>query len=105
MKMKAIVCHKYGSPDLLQLKEVEKPTPALLIAPLISRTGAKKIGVVMWKPNNKEDLILLKELFEAGKFVPVIDKRYPLSEVSEAMRYFEEGHAKGKVLITVEPNN
>jgi NADPH:quinone reductase-like Zn-dependent oxidoreductase len=43
----------------------------------------------------------LKELFEAGKVVPVIDRRYPLSEVPEALRYLEEGHAQGKVVITM----
>ena len=59
------------------------------------------MGIVMWKPNNKEDLAILEELFEAGKVVPVIDRRYPLSEVPEAFRYLEEGRAKGKVVITV----
>jgi NADPH:quinone reductase-like Zn-dependent oxidoreductase len=47
----------------------------------------------------------LEELFEAGKVVPVIDRRYPLSEVPEALRYLEEGHAKGKVVITLEHND
>jgi len=74
---------------------------ALLLGPLISMTGSKKMGVVMWKPNKKEDLVFLKELFEAGKVVPVIDRRYPLSEVPEAFRYLEEGHAQGKVVITI----
>jgi NADPH:quinone reductase-like Zn-dependent oxidoreductase len=64
-------------------------------------TGSKKMGVVMWKPNKEEDLVFLKELFEAGKVVPVIDRRYPLSEVAEAFRYLEEGHAQGKVVITM----
>ncbi len=59
------------------------------------------MGLGMWKPNKKEDLVFLKELFEAGKVVPVIDRRYPLSEVAEAFRYLEEGHAQGKVVITV----
>ncbi|MEE8423679.1 MAG: zinc-binding dehydrogenase [Thermodesulfobacteriota bacterium] len=57
------------------------------------------MGVVMWKPNNREDLTILQELFEAGKVKPIIDRRYPLSEVPEALRYVEEGHAKGKVVI------
>ncbi|HEB12418.1 MAG TPA: NAD(P)-dependent alcohol dehydrogenase, partial [Actinobacteria bacterium] len=74
---------------------------ALLLAPFISRTGTEKLGVVMQKPNKKEDLVFLKELFEAGKVAPVIDKRYPLSEVPEAFRYLEEGHAKGKLVITM----
>jgi NADPH:quinone reductase-like Zn-dependent oxidoreductase len=73
---------------------------ALLLGPLISVFGSKQIGVVMPKPNQK-DLDFLMKLFEAGKVVPVIDRRYPLSEVAEAIRYLEEGHAQGKVVITV----
>lgn len=63
------------------------------------------MGIVMWKPNNQEDLAILEALFDAGKVAPVIDKCYPLSEVPEAMRYLEEGHAKGKVVIIVEPGH
>ncbi len=77
----------------------------MLLGPFISMTGSKKIGLVKWEPNKKEDLNFLKELFEASKVVPVIDRRYPLSEVAEAFRYLEEGHAQGKVVITVEHNN
>ena len=54
---------------------------------------------------NQKNLVFMKELLEAGKVVPVIDRRYPLSEVAEALRYFGEGHAQGKVVITVEHNN
>ena len=68
-------------------------------------TGNKKIGLVMWKPNKKEDLDFLQEVFEAGKIVPVIDRHYPLSELPEALRYLEGGHARGKVVITVEHNS
>jgi NADPH:quinone reductase-like Zn-dependent oxidoreductase len=49
----------------------------------------------------KEDLVVLKELIEAGKVTPVIDRTYPLSEAAEAIRFMEEGHALGKVVITV----
>ena len=54
------------------------------------------------KPS-KEDLNILRELMETGKVKPVIDRRYSLSEVPEAIRYLEEGHAQGKVVITVLP--
>lgn len=50
---------------------------------------------------NQEDLQVLKELIEAGKVTPIIDRTYPLSEASEAMRHLEEGHARGKVVVTV----
>ena len=52
------------------------------------------------KPN-QNDLVIMKELLEAGKVKAVIDRCYPLSEVPDAIRYLEEGHAKGKVVITV----
>ena len=73
---------------------------AMLLGPWISMTGSKKMGALMAKPN-QEDLVFMKELLEAGKVVPVIDRRYPLSEVAEAIRYLEEGHARGKVVITM----
>jgi NADPH:quinone reductase-like Zn-dependent oxidoreductase len=53
--------------------------------------------------DTKEDLIVLNELIEAGKVTSVIDRTYPLSETSEAVRYVEQGHARGKVVITVQP--
>ena len=51
---------------------------------------------------NKEDLTIMRELMAAGKVRPVIDRHYRLSEIPEAIRYLEEGHARGKVVITVE---
>ncbi len=71
----------------------------------VSMTGSKKIGAMGTVIPNKEDLVFIKELLEAGKVVPVIDRRYPLSETAEAIRYLEEGHAQGKVVITVEHND
>ena len=50
---------------------------------------------------NHEDMVALKELIEAGKLTPVIDRTYPLAEVPEAIRYLENGHARGKVVICV----
>ncbi|MFQ5834100.1 MAG: NAD(P)-dependent alcohol dehydrogenase [Candidatus Thorarchaeota archaeon] len=73
-----------------------------LLGPLISRAGDKWFGFNWWaKPYNKEDMDLLTEPFEAGKVVPVIDRRVPLSEVPEAMKYLEDGLALGKVVVSV----
>jgi NADPH:quinone reductase-like Zn-dependent oxidoreductase len=77
----------------------------LVLGSWVSRTGSKKIGQMETAKPNQKDLVFMKELLEAGKVVPVIDRRYPLREVPEAIRYLEEGHAKGKVVITVEHNN
>ena len=73
---------------------------AMFLGPWTSMTGSKKMGTFIKNPN-EEDLLVLKELVEAGKVVPVIDRRYPLSEVPEALRYLEQGHARGKTVITV----
>ena len=72
----------------------------MLLGPRNSKSGNKKMAVLIPK-ENKEDLAFIKELLGTGKVVPVIDRRYSLSEVAEAIRYLEKGHAKGKVIITV----
>jgi NADPH:quinone reductase-like Zn-dependent oxidoreductase len=72
---------------------------AIFLGPWMSMAGGKKMGSLTAKSNQK-DLIFIKELLEAGKVKPVIDRRYPLSEVAQALRYLEEGHARGKVVIT-----
>jgi NADPH:quinone reductase-like Zn-dependent oxidoreductase len=74
-------------------------TDALLFGPLLS-IGRQKLGNVLVKPS-QADLLFLKELCEAGKVRPVIDRRFPLSEVPAAVRYVEDGHARGKVVITI----
>jgi NADPH:quinone reductase-like Zn-dependent oxidoreductase len=73
---------------------------AILLGPWISMVGKQKMGNVLAGPD-QQDLAFLGELLEGGKVVPVIDRRYPLSEVAQAIRYLEEGHARGKVVITV----
>jgi NADPH:quinone reductase-like Zn-dependent oxidoreductase len=73
----------------------------MLLGPLLSLAGRKKIRFFLAKLN-KKDLVFVKDLLEAGKIVPVIARRYPLSDVAEALRYLEQGHAQGKVVITVE---
>jgi len=73
----------------------------VFLGPLLSMTGNKKIGLMGLAKPNQKDLVFVKELLEAGKVVPVIDRRYPLSETAEAIRYLEKRHARGKVIITV----
>jgi len=73
---------------------------AMLLGPLISKTGSKKMGIMGAKMIQK-DLGYLKELIEAGKIVPVIEKRYPLSQTADAVRYVEDGHAQGKIVIAI----
>jgi len=74
----------------------------LVLGALVSKTGNKKIGFMGIAKINPKDLVFLKELLEARKVVPVIDRRYPLSDTAEALRYLGEGHARGKVVITVD---
>ena len=71
---------------------------AMVLGPWISMTERKKVGVFLQRANQK-DLFNIKELLEAGKVRPVIDRQYTLSQVPEAIRYFAEGHAQGKVVI------
>jgi len=74
---------------------------ALILGPLVSRMGSRSFGINPLDTDPMEDYDFLAELFEAGKVVPVIDRRYPLSEVPEALKYLEEGLALGKVVITM----
>jgi len=76
------------------------PLPRLVKALVVSLIGSQKM-VPMLAHQNKEDLVVLQELLEAGKVSSVIDRRYGLREVPEALRYQGEGHAQGKTVITV----
>ena len=71
-----------------------------LRAMMLSSFVGQKLGTFISKENH-EDMLALKELIESGKVTPVIDRTYPLADVPEAIRYLEEGHAQGKVVITV----
>lgn len=70
---------------------------ALLLSPFVSQKVTP-----CFSRQSKEDLVFLKEFIETKKVMPVIDRSYTLREVPEAIRYLEEGHARGKVVITVE---
>jgi NADPH:quinone reductase-like Zn-dependent oxidoreductase len=74
----------------------------MLLGPLVSRFSDRWSGLMLWwKPFKTEDVATLKELIAAGKVKPVIDRRYPLSEVVDALRWVNDGHARGKVVITM----
>ncbi|HEX5911876.1 MAG TPA: NAD(P)-dependent alcohol dehydrogenase [Rubrobacter sp.] len=74
----------------------DRQVRAMLLSPFVGQ----KLGTFVNKENH-EDLLVLKDLIESGKITPVIDRSYPLTEVPDAIRYLEEGHARGKVVITV----
>lgn len=73
----------------------------MIVGPLMSLASSRKIGMMMWKPFLKQDVLFIKELIETGKVAPVIDRTYPLSEVPAALRYQETGLTLGKIVITV----
>lgn len=73
---------------------------AILLGSLMSERGGRKMKALGAR-RNQNDLAILREMLEAGKIVPVIDRRYPLRETAEAMRYLGQGHARGKVVITM----
>lgn len=77
---------------------------SLILGSLISMRRDKKMGILMWKPNKKEDVQFIKNLYSSRKIVPIIDRRYPLSEVANALRYLETGNARGKIIISMDNN-
>jgi len=77
----------------------------IVVGAWMSKTGNRTIGLMGVAKPNQKDLLFVKALLKAGKVVPVIDRRYPLRDTAEAIRYLEAGHAHGKVIITVEQNN
>jgi NADPH:quinone reductase-like Zn-dependent oxidoreductase len=86
-----------GGPDGRWLGPITPMVKPLLLNPFVSQNltpcGAK---------SRKEDLVILRELMLMGKVTPVVDRCYNLSETPEAIRYLEEGHARGKVIVTLD---
>ncbi|HSD82582.1 MAG TPA: NAD(P)-dependent alcohol dehydrogenase [Anaerolineae bacterium] len=74
---------------------------AMLVGPFMSRRNGKRLASMGLATVNQKDLLCLKELLEAGKIAPVIEKHYPLSEAPTAMRYLAEGHAKAKIVFQI----
>jgi NADPH:quinone reductase-like Zn-dependent oxidoreductase len=79
--------------------EMSQLMQAMLLGPWHSR-GNQKMGNLLMKPN-QQDLTLIKGLLEAGDVLPVIDRTFALAEVPDTIRYLKAGHAKGKVIITI----
>ena len=79
---------------------LSRPVKALLLSPFISQ----KMSMLMAELN-KKDLTILGDMMQAGTVKPVIDRTYPLSQIAEAIRYLEQGHARGKVIITIAQDN
>lgn len=77
----------------------------IFVGPVLSMIGRNKMGFMGIARPNQKDLVTVKELVEAGKVAPVIDRSYPLAEAVEAIRYLAEGHATGKVVLIVDHNH
>jgi NADPH:quinone reductase-like Zn-dependent oxidoreductase len=93
-------CRRALSPNGVYVTTEFSPLLALR-GQLVSLTGSQRMVPLQPKPPDKTDLVFMKDLLEAGRMVPVIDRRYTLHEVPEALRYLAKGHARGKVVISV----
>jgi NADPH:quinone reductase-like Zn-dependent oxidoreductase len=83
----------FGGLDILQ---------GLVVGPLLGLFGSRRAGMMLWwKPFNAADIATLTDLVLSGHVTPAIDRRYPLSETADALRWVDEGRAKGKVVIIV----
>jgi NADPH:quinone reductase-like Zn-dependent oxidoreductase len=89
-----------GGPNGRWMGPLTRGIRARMLSPFVSQSL-----VMFLTRRSKEDLAVMHELMRAGKVTPVIDRSYTLSEVPEAIRYLEEGHARGKVVITLGNNN
>lgn len=95
-------CRRALKPDGTYVTSAFSPVLALR-AKWSSSLGNQKMAPLAPKPPSQQDLMIIKELLEAGKIKPVIDRCYPLAELPEALHYLSDGHARGKIVITIEP--
>jgi NADPH:quinone reductase-like Zn-dependent oxidoreductase len=75
----------------------------MFLGPWLALTGNQRMGNLSAKPSQK-DLVVLRELLENGRVAPVIDRHYPLPAAAQAISYCGQGHARGKVIISIRPN-
>jgi NADPH:quinone reductase-like Zn-dependent oxidoreductase len=117
-KLYDLILDNVGNRSVSDIKRILGPngtfilngySPVLMLRLMFQSGKSKTSGQTMRSADvekaNQSDLEFMKELLETGKVAPVIDRRYPLSEVGEAIRYLEEGHARGKVVITLRHTN
>ena len=90
------ICVVVGAPSGKWLKGPDRFLKALLLSPFVGQKFLPFISAV-----KRDDLVALSELVESGKVTPVIDRSYPLHEAPAALRYVEEGHARGKVVVAL----
>jgi NADPH:quinone reductase-like Zn-dependent oxidoreductase len=88
---------RYGQGAGRWLGSIPRVLKLVALAPFVSQMPTPNFSI----PNKKDSMAILREFLKAGKLTPVIDRRYLLGEVPEAIRYLEEGHARGKVVIIV----
>jgi NADPH:quinone reductase-like Zn-dependent oxidoreductase len=90
------VYQSFGGPSTARIVQT------LILGPLTSLFGSRRMGLMTaWKPNDAREMAILGEMLEAGTLVPVIDRRYTLSQVPDAFRYLAAGNAQGKLVITM----
>jgi NADPH:quinone reductase-like Zn-dependent oxidoreductase len=114
-----LICDIASNHSISDYKRIMSPNGTFVVVGWKDKIIMRLLYFAIWRPfasrgdkkfvffiakSNPEDLVTLKELMEAGKIVPVIDRRYPLSETAQAIRYLEEGHARGKIVITMDHN-
>jgi len=90
-----------GTAVVVGFTTMRRMLQVIILGGISSKFGDKKIGSMLAQPR-QEDLQFLNEVLETGKVTPVIDKCYPLPETAAALRYLEEGHARGKVVVTLQ---
>jgi NADPH:quinone reductase-like Zn-dependent oxidoreductase len=91
----------HGVASIVGMTTLSRMVEHLIVGPLTSLWGGKTVGMMGTVKASAEDLRYLKELLEAKKIAPVIDRCYPLSQTAEAIRYLETGRARGKVVISI----
>jgi NADPH:quinone reductase-like Zn-dependent oxidoreductase len=93
-------CLSAGGRYVLIARNISGFIEAAVVGGLVTLFSSNRMGVFMWRPNERADLSALARLLEHGSIRPHIDRRFPLQDAAEAFRYVQSGHARGKVVVT-----